>query len=71
MESPTKGVGEPGIEFNGDNAACGCRQYFRQSSGAGSDLDDEIVARDRGLRHEFASERVASKEVLAARPRFA
>ena len=62
-------VGEPWIQFYGDDARSDSREFVGESTQAGADLQDEIVRVDAGLFNQFASEAFAANEMLTARPR--
>jgi hypothetical protein len=59
---------EARIRFDGNDACGSAGQGVGESARPGADLEHEVVRTDAGLADEFASEEIASKEMLTASP---
>lgn len=59
--------GEAGVELAGDDVAATREEFFRERSGAGADLKNEVSGADAAGIHELADEVVVDEEVLTER----
>ena len=64
-EAPPERGGELGIDLDGDDVLSPSGERRRQPPGTGSNVDDDVAVRDRGVANDRLGERPAPEEVLA------